>query len=485
MDFLPVFLRVAQKPCLIVGGGKVALRKAEWLWRAGASVTALAPTFHPDFKQMATTGRVSLKNKAFEPKDIEGFFLVIAATDDRDLNAHVAACARRLGLLVNAVDQPEACDFILPAVVDRSPVVLAVSSGGQAPVLSRLLKTTLESLIPTNFGQLAELAGRFRSRVKQALPSPNLRRRFWEQTLKGPAGELLLSGQTEAAAEEMAKALKAASERRQATGYVALVGAGPGDPDLLTLRALRLLQEADVVVYDRLVSPEILNLVRRDADKLYAGKARAESGLPQEQINQLLVRLAREGKRVVRLKGGDPFVFGRGGEEIETLANTEIPFLVVPGITAALGCASYAGIPLTHRDYAQSCLFVTGHRQGDRPNLDWEKLVVPRQTLVIYMGLLGLEEICQALIQHGMSPDMPAALIESGTTPRQRVTVATVATLSKIAREKLAHAPTLIIIGEVVRLRAKLAWFQEKQKNFGPEIPGQREKALNFIYRKL
>ncbi len=473
MDFLPIFLKLQDKPCLIVGGGKVALRKAELLLHAGAKVTVLAPDFHPRFEQLAAIGKLALKPKTFEPADLSGFFLAITATDDRLLNTAVATAARQRGVLINAVDQPQACDFIMPAIVDRSPVVIAISSGGRAPVLVRLLKTRLESLIPARLGELAELAGRFRSRVQQAIASQDLRRRFWEQTLTGSPGELMLCGKTHAAETAMTNALAAAAERRAPLGYVALVGAGPGDPDLLTLRALRLLQEADTVVYDRLVSDEILNLVRRDAEKLYAGKSRSDHSLPQEAINQLLVRLAKEGKKVVRLKGGDPFIFGRGGEEIETLASEGIPFLVVPGITAALGCASYAGIPLTHREYAQSCLFVTGHRQGDRPNLDWDKLVVPRQTLVIYMGTLGLEEICQALIRHGMKPDMPAALIESGTTTRQRVIVATVATLAERAREEKAKAPTLIIVGEVVRLRAKLAWFQpELRQEAGPEGSG-------------
>ncbi len=460
MDFLPVFLNLHHRPCLIIGGGVVALRKAQLLLRAGSLVTAIAPAFHPDFEALAEAGKIALEPKAFEPEDLNGFSLAIAATDDRLLNTTIATAARQRGILINVVDQPDLCDFIMPAIVDRSPVVIAVSSGGRAPVLARLLKAQLESLIPANFGKLADLAGRFRLRVKQAISSQDLRRRFWEQTLTGSPGELMLAGQASAAEKIMANALAAAAEHRTPLGYVALVGAGPGDPDLLTFRALRLIQAADTVVYDRLVSDEILALVRRDAEKLYAGKARADHPLPQEAINQLLVRLAREGKRVVRLKGGDPFIFGRGGEEIETLADEGIPFMVVPGITAALGCASYAGIPLTHRDYAQSCLFVTGHRQGDRPNLDWDKLVVPRQTLVIYMGMLGLEEICQALIQHGMPPDMPAALIESGTTPRQRVIIATLATVAERAKEEKASAPTLIIIGEVVRLHARLAWFQ-------------------------
>ena len=469
MEYLPLFLKLKGKPCLIVGGGTVALRKAELLLRAGAQVTALAPDFHPEFELMAHE-RLTLKRKAFAPEDLDDFALVIAATADPQLNRTVAACARQRKVLINVADCPQECDFILPALVDRSPVIIAVSSGGRAPVLARLLKSRLESLIPANFGSLAELAGRFRAQVKKTLGHPSLRRKFWEQALTGAAGELMLAGREAAAEAAMREALSTFAQQKP-TGYVALVGAGPGDPELLTLRALRLIQEADTVVYDRLVSEEILNLVRRDAEKLYAGKSAKSCALPQEAINQLLVRLAKEGKRVVRLKGGDPFIFGRGGEEIETLTEQGVPFLVVPGITAALGCASYAGIPLTHRRYAQSCLFVTGHRQGDRINLDWEKLVVPQQTLVIYMGTLGLNDICQALIRHGMAPEMPAALIEAGTTARQRVIVATVATLPARAQEEQAKAPTLIIVGEVVRLRKKLAWFgAEKGRGNSPAL---------------
>ncbi|WP_022949054.1 siroheme synthase CysG [Methylohalobius crimeensis] len=464
MDFLPIFLNPHKKPCLIIGGGPVALRKAELLSHTDAIVTALAPAFHPNFEPLVRSGKVVLRRKAFDSSDLKGFALVIAATDDTTLNATIAHSARKSGLWVNVVDQPELCDFIMPAIVDRSPLIIAVSSGGRAPVLARMIRARLESLIPANFGRLAELAGRFRTRVKPVVPNPKERRRFWERVLQGSVGELMLAGQTTAAAEAMEAALKSTNKDHVPLGHVALVGAGPGDPDLLTFRALRLMQEADTVVFDRLVSAEILALVRRDAEKIYAGKARSEHTLPQEQINHLLVRLAKEGKRVVRLKGGDPFIFGRGGEEIESLAAEKIPFTVVPGITAASGCASYAGIPLTHRDHAQSCLFVTGHRRGDQPNLDWNKLVVPQQTLVIYMGLLGLQEICQALIRHGMAPDMPAALIQSGTTPQQKVIIATVSTLAERAREKNAAAPTLIIIGEVVKLSEKLSWFQGQEK---------------------
>lgn len=456
MDFLPIFLNLKRRPCLVVGGGRIALRKAELLHRAGADLTILAPTLLPEFKKLDPPPL--FLRKRFSPKDLEGFCLVIAATDDPKINTEVANQARQRNILVNSVDQPDQCDFIMPAIVDRSPILIAVSSGGKAPILARQLRARLESSIPSGFGRLAALAGQFREQVKKALPDARQRRRFWETTLQGPTAQLMLAGQPDAAAQSLKQSLATATSQQAPQGQVALVGAGPGDPDLLTLRALRLLQEADVVVYDRLVSQDILNLIRRDAKTIYAGKARANHSLPQEQINQLLARLAKQGNRVVRLKGGDPFIFGRGGEEIETLAQHGIPFLVVPGITAAAGCAAYAGIPLTHRDYAQSCLFVTGHRKGDQPNLDWDKLIAPRQTLVIYMGLLGLEEICHSLIAHGLSPETPAALIQQGTMPGQQVIVATAETLPEKTRE--AKAPTLIILGEVVKLHSKLAWFQ-------------------------
>ncbi|BCX88996.1 uroporphyrin-III C-methyltransferase/precorrin-2 dehydrogenase/sirohydrochlorin ferrochelatase [Methylomarinovum tepidoasis] len=459
MDYLPVFLKLTGRLCLVVGGGAVALRKAEMLRRAGAEVGVIAPRFHPQLEALARRGEIRLRRQDYTPAALDGAVLVIAATDDGALNHRIATEARRRGIWINAVDQPDDCDFILPAIVDRSPVVVAVSSGGRAPVLTRQVKARLETLLPAGLGRLAHLAGRFRETVKRRLPPPR-RRRFWEQVFDGAPGQLVHAGQEQAAAQALEQALTAAETDRPLPGYVALVGAGPGDPELLTLRALRLLQEADVVVYDRLVSQPILELVRRDAEKIYAGKARADHALPQEAINTLLVRLAKQGKRVVRLKGGDPFIFGRGGEEIATLADEGVPFIVVPGITAASGCASYAGIPLTHRDYAQSCLFVTGHRRDDRPNLDWNRLIAPRQTLVIYMGLLGLEEICQALVAHGMDPAMPAALIQAGTTPQQQVVVTTVATLADRARQTGVSPPTLVIVGEVVRLHDKLAWFQ-------------------------
>jgi uroporphyrin-III C-methyltransferase/precorrin-2 dehydrogenase/sirohydrochlorin ferrochelatase len=384
--------------------------------------------------------------------------VVIAATDDDAVNRAVAAAARARRIPVNVVDQPALCSFILPSIIERAPLIVAVSSGGASPVLARLLRARLESLIPAGYGRLAALAGAFRDRVKARFKPPE-RRRFWERVLQGPIAELVLSGRDGEARKALEEAL---DDTRLAfgSGEVALVGAGPGDPDLLTFRALRLMQQADVVVYDRLVSQPILDLVRLEAERIYAGKERAKHALPQDDINHLLVRLAREGKRVVRLKGGDPFIFGRGGEEIDTLAAEGIPFQVVPGITAAAGCASYAGIPLTHRDYSQSVVFVTGHLQDGSVNLNWPALAQPRQTIVFYMGLLGVDVLCRELAAHGLPAATPAALIQQGTTPQQRVLTGNLDTLPDIVHRSDVKAPTLIIIGEVVRLRERLNWFK-------------------------
>ncbi|MFY9314492.1 MAG: siroheme synthase CysG [Burkholderiales bacterium] len=437
MDFLPIFFDVRDQPCLVVGGGEVAARKCALLRRAGAQVT------------MATQ---------FREEELARYALVIAATSDQEVNRAVAAAAKARRIPVNVVDQPALCSFILPSIIERAPLIVAVSSGGASPVLARLLRARLETLIPAGYGRLAALAGAFRERVKARF-RPQERRRFWERALQGPIAELVFSGRD----AEALQALQASLDDARLAfsgGEVSLIGAGPGDPDLLTFRALRLMQQADVVVYDRLVSQPILDLVRLEAERIYAGKERAKHTLPQEDINHLLVRLAREGKRVVRLKGGDPFIFGRGGEEIDTLAAEGIPFQVVPGITAAAGCASYAGIPLTHRDFAQSVVFVTGHLKNGSMDLNWAALAQPHQTIVFYMGLIGVEVLCRELVAHGLPAATPAALVEAGTTPRQRVLAGTLASLPAIVRDGGVRAPTLIIIGEVVTLRERLKWFE-------------------------
>ena len=457
MDFLPIFLDIREQPCLVVGGGEAAERKTALLLRAGGRVTVLAPVLCAAFDADLAAGRIAHRTDRFHADDVAGHAVVIAAAGDVVENCAVAAAAKARCIPVNVVDHPELCSFIMPSIIDRAPVMVAVSSGGASPVLARLLRARLESLIPAGYGRLAAMAAAFRGEV-QARFTPRERRRFWERVLQGPIAELVFTGRDDEAHKALRETLDD-TRLAQSGGEVYLVGAGPGDPDLLTFRALRLMQQADVVVYDRLVSRPILDLVRFEAERIYAGKERAQHTLPQEDINHLLVRLAREGKRVVRLKGGDPFIFGRGGEEIATLAAEGIPFQVVPGITAASGCASYAGIPLTHRDYAQSVVFVAGQLQNGSVNLNWSALAQPRQTIVFYMGLLGVDVLCRELVAHGLPATTPAALIQQGTTPQQRVLTGDLDTLPGIVHASDVKPPTLIIVGEVVRLREKLKWF--------------------------
>lgn len=458
VDWLPIFLDLKRAPCLVVGGGEVAARKIDLLLRAGARATVVAPQICARLQQRAQAGEVEYGGETFHDEHLRDCRLVVAATNDEAVNRQVAAAARARNIPVNVVDQPALCTFIFPSIIDRSPLVAAVSSGGAAPVLARLVRARLETLIPASYGRLAALAARFRAEVKQRFPAPTERRRFWEDVLQGPIAEQVYSGREQAAEQALLQILQQ-PQINLARGEVYLVGAGPGDPDLLTFRALRLMQQADVVLYDRLVSPQILDLVRREAERIYVGKRRSYHSLRQEEINELLVRLANEGKRVLRLKGGDPFIFGRGGEEIASLADEGIPFQIVPGVSAANGCAAYAGIPLTHRDYAQSVLFVTGHLKDGTMDLNWPALVQPAQTVVVYMGLTGLDILCRELIAHGMRADMPAALVEQGTTAHQRVVVGSLSDLPAQVAHLEVHAPTLVIVGEVVRLHAQLAWF--------------------------
>lgn len=458
MDFLPLFHNLKGRAVLVIGGGEIALRKARLLSEAGAVLRVVAPEIEPQLTDLVDRSGGQSCLRGYDRDDLAGCVLAIAATDDEPLNAQVSHDAKALGIPVNVVDSPELCTVIFPAIVDRSPLMIAVSSGGDAPVLARLMRARIETWVPAVYGQLAGLAKKFRSQVKAALPNVQQRRVFWEEVFQGTIAERAMAGQPHEAERLLEEKLSGAAPK--SLGEVYLVGAGPGDPDLLTFRALRLMQQADVVLYDRLVAPAILDLCRRDADRIYVGKQRAEHAVPQEQINQLLVTLARQGKRVLRLKGGDPFIFGRGGEEIEELAAHNIPFQVVPGITAASGCAAYAGIPLTHRDHAQSVRFVTGHLKDGSCDLPWPELVAPSQTLVFYMGLVGLPVICQQLIAHGRAAATPVALIQQGTTSHQRVLTGTLANLPARVASEQVQAPTLIIVGEVVQLREKLAWFE-------------------------
>jgi uroporphyrin-III C-methyltransferase/precorrin-2 dehydrogenase/sirohydrochlorin ferrochelatase len=460
MDFLPIFLNVKQKACLVVGGGEVAERKAGVLVEAGAQVTVVAPEIAPTLLNAEKFNCILAR---FETPHLEGMNLVIAATDDAAVNQQISALCHARNIPVNVVDCPELCSFIMPSILDRSPLMVAFSSGGASPVLARMLRGKLETMIPQSYSRLTEFASRFRERVKTHITEPSQRRVFWENLFEGVIAEKVLSGD-EASAEVMLHALLADTSNTP-RGEVYLVGAGPGDPDLLTFRALRLMQKADVVVYDNLVSKPIVEMTRRDATRIFVGKKRDDHTMRQEDINELLVRLAQEGKRVLRLKGGDPFIFGRGGEEIEKLAEHGIAFQVVPGITAASGVSSYAGIPLTHRDHAQSCMFVTGHLKDGSMNLDWDALARPKQTVVVYMGLHGLATLCHELIAHNMPSDTPIAIVQQGTTQNQRVIAGTLATLPDIAAREKPQAPTLIIVGGVVTLREKLAWFHPKTLN--------------------
>jgi uroporphyrin-III C-methyltransferase / precorrin-2 dehydrogenase / sirohydrochlorin ferrochelatase len=382
---------------------------------------------------------------------------VIAATDDAETNRQVFELCEAENVLVNSVDDPPHCRFMVPAIIDRSPLVISVASNGTSPVLSRQIRTQLETTIPHGMGKLAEFSGKWRSAVKAKIVNPDERRIFWEDLYASSLKEQVFNDNIAEADRLIEQALQ---EWQQPKGEVYLVGAGPGDPELLTLKALRLMQQADVVIYDRLVSAPIMELCRRDAEKIYVGKARSNHAVPQDGINALLVKYASEGKRVCRLKGGDPFIFGRGGEEIEELFAAGITFQVVPGITAASGCSAYAGIPLTHRDYAQSVRFLTGHLKEGSPELPWSELVYENQTLVLYMGLVGLEKICAELIAHGQRADMPVALVSKGTTPEQKVVVGTLADIASKVSEHQIQAPTLTIIGEVVRLREQLQWHE-------------------------
>ena len=459
MKFLPVFLDVNDRPCLVVGGGKVAARKVALLIRSGADVTVVSPVLCDELAKLRDKGGIHHEAREFDNQDIQDRVLVIAATDDEAVNRKVSELATSRRIPVNVVDTPALCSFIVPSIVDRSPVQVAISTGGASPVLARLLRARIESFIPAAYGRLASLVDEFRHKVKERFTESDQRRYFWEGVLQGRVAELLFAGRDKEARRALEEAVDDVSQSYGTQGEVYLVGAGPGDPDLITFRALRLMQQADAVVYDRLVSQPVLDLVRRDAEMIYAGKERDNHTLSQESINELLVRLAKEGKRVLRLKGGDPFIFGRGGEEIETLAEEGIPFQVVPGITAAAGCAAYAGIPLTHRDYAQSCIFVTGHLKDGSVDLDWEILAKPAQTIVFYMALHSIEILSRELIAHGLPEATPVALVQKGTTPEQRVFIETLESLPALVKKEELKPPTIIIVGKVVQLQKKLRWF--------------------------
>lgn len=462
MDYLPIFLQLHGVPCLIVGGGVTAARKYRLLAAAGAHVTVVAPKLTAELQDAARAGELDAIAARFEPAHLDGQRLVIAATSDAPLNRWVAELADGRGIFCNVVDDQEACRFIMPAIVDRSPVMVAISSGGTAPVLVRRLREQLESLLPARLGALAALAGRWRTRVSGRLREGTARRRFWERVFSGPVADAALAGRTTEAEEALSDTLSSAAGGGDTPthGIAWLVGAGPGDPGLLTLRALQVAQQADVVLYDRLVAPEVLELTRRDAERIPVGKTPGGHCVSQEEISAMIVRLVREGRKVCRLKGGDPFIFGRGGEEAEALVEAGLPFEVVPGITAAAACGAYAGIPLTHREHSQSVVLITAHGRASIDRLDWASLARDRQTLAFYMGVGRLAAIRSRLLEHGRAASTPVALVENGSTPQQRVIRGTLAELGELAERYDVQPPAVVFVGEVASLAGKLSWFE-------------------------
>ena len=466
MDHLPIFLDIKDKKVVVDGGTTVAARRVERALQAGAQVHLFDPAPSDEFRDLLGHANLTHHAREFQADDITGAVVAYGASEDEVRDKRLFEAARAQGVLSNVADVAEYCDFITPSVVDRSPMVVAISSGGAAPIIARILRARIESQLPPAYGRMAEFMGQFRQSVLDRIKTTRARRRFWERTIDGPAGDLFLAGDSEAATRHIQAELDAdEGEAAFLNGEVYLVGAGPGDPDLLTFRALRLMQRADVVLYDRLVGKDIIELVRRDAERIYVGKLPNQHTMQQEEISQLLVDLAKQGKRVLRLKGGDPFIFGRGGEEIEKLAENNIPFQVVPGITAASGCSAYAGIPLTHRDHAQSCIFVTAHGREGVLGLDWEVLLRPGQTVAVYMGLSSLKDLSDQFVKRGADPATPAAIIDNGTRPNQRVAVCTVSDLHEVAEREELKGPAMIVIGSVVELRDKLRWFSEQDQS--------------------
>ncbi|MGH5968309.1 siroheme synthase CysG [Klebsiella aerogenes] len=452
---MPLFAELKERPVLVIGGGEIAVRKIKFLLRAQAKVQVVAAVLSPELAEQVERQQISWRATAFDEQQVDDVFLVIAATDDRELNQRVFAAANARYRLVNVVDDQQLCSFVFPSIVDRSPLLLAISSSGKAPVLSRILREKIEALLPTNLGRLAETASYWRHHLKTRLTTTEARRRFWERVFTGRFASLMVAG-NHAAAE---RALQDELDRpERSVGEIILVGAGPGDAGLLTLRGLQAIQQADVVFYDHLVTESVRELVRRDAEMICVGKRAGEHSVPQHETNQMLVEAAKAGKTVVRLKGGDPFIFGRGGEELQAAAAAEIPFQVVPGVTAAAGATAYAGIPLTHRDYAQSAVFVTGHYKSDSAPFDWALLAKSQQTLAIYMGTMKAADISAQLIAHGRDANTPVAVISRGTREDQQTQTGTLQQLEHLAKD--APMPALLVVGEVVQLHQQLAWFQ-------------------------
>ncbi|TCJ95823.1 uroporphyrinogen-III C-methyltransferase [Volucribacter psittacicida] len=470
MNYFPIFADLNHRPVLVIGGGSVATRKVSLLLKANAEIRLVAPKLSAKLSELVEQGKVIWLAKTFNAEQVRSVFLIICATNDSEFNQRVYHIAQQQHKLINTVDDQPHCNFIFPSIIDRNPIQIAISSGGTAPVLARLLREKLEALLPQHLGTMATIAGRWRDKIKQKIKGLTARRRFWEQLFNGKFAQLVTNQQLAQAEQELAQQL----EQDDQGGFVSLVGAGPGDAGLLTLKGLQEIQQADVVLYDALVSKDVLELVRRDADLVFVGKRGKGEQTSQQKINQLLVQYAQQGKRVVRLKGGDPFVFGRGGEELETLKAENIPFAVVPGITAGIGATAYAGIPLTHRDYAQSAIFVTGHRKDQAEQLEWQSLARSQQTLVIYMGTIKAKDIADKLIQFGRAATTPVAIISQGTQLSQQTLIGELQQLAELSEQ--VPTPALIVIGEVVQLHHQLAWFGEQK---------QAQKAPHFTIDNL
>ena len=520
MNTFPLFFKLEGRKVLIVGGGEVALRKADLLSRAGAAITVIAPDICDELQALLThsdndktEAQHQLVFAEYDKSHMTGSRIIIAGTDDESLNHQVHADATELNIPVNVVDTPPLCDFIFPAIVDRNPIVIGISSNGKAPVLARLLRARLETLIPQGYGKLAKLAGEFRAEVKTKIPTLTGRRQFWERAFEGKVSELIFAGNETEANAQLQKDLNETAAKitnhnslkvidsdnqqvavdsveatlsdsnnheksKQPVGEVYIVGAGPGDPELLTFKALRLMQQADIVFYDALVSPQVLDLCRRDADKVYVGKKRSNHTVAQLGINELLVNEAKKGRRVVRLKGGDPFIFGRGGEEIESLRAHHIPYQVVPGITAANAAASYAGIPLTHRDHSQSVRFVTGFLKAGAPNNNFNSFLNTDETVVFYMGLHSLERLTDGLIEAGRSSETPIAIVSNASMPNQQVLTGTLATITELQQQNQLPTPALLIMGDVVALHHDLAWYKLNNQQQNQSLESTEENWL-------
>ncbi len=479
MDFLPIFLNIKNNKILVDGGTMVAARRVQRALQAGANVSVFDPELSDEFLPLLDDDRLTHVARVPVASDYIGVKIAFGASENDGRDAALFKNAKAAGALVNVADVAKYCDFIAPSVVDRDPLIIAITSSGKTPVIARILRARIETLIPPSYGHLASFLGGFRDKIAKKINNLSSRRHFWENIIEGEVSDRFLSGDENGAHSLLNEKLDLVKNGNtlEKIGEVYLVGAGPGDPDLLTFRALRLMQRCDVVLYDRLVSDDILNLVRRDAERINVGKLPKNHTMQQEDISQLMIDLAKQGKRVLRLKGGDPFMFGRGGEEIQMLSANNISFQIVPAITAAMGASAYGGIPLTHRDHAQSCVFITAHGKDGALELDWKALLRPSQTVVVYMGLSNLKKLTDEFVEHGADPKLPAAIIENATRPEQRVITGNLSDLNKKAKAANIKSPSIIIIGDVVKLHSQLKWNVEK-KGDSHKMSLQAQKLL-------